>query len=195
MLSQTSRSQCAHICHSPTHIQRSIVSVLRARALPPKISKTIGDRVSRIVRRVWRIFSRYSLASIFVLAVFVCTWVVLSPIDLLTYHFTLERLLPADCYTTIDSDLTTKPEIEKMNSAAATTLVTLLPALLTFAPFPMARMTHLIAYSTGAALVTASMTFGLSTPELPTLLRDRIFRVKDLCSEATVKFYGQSPPA
>lgn len=81
-------------------------------------------------------------------------------------------------------------EFVRLNAAAATTLVTLLPALLTLAPFPIARIRHLVAYSTSAAMITSSMTFGLSTTNISTLAKDRIIRVRDLCMEATIIRYG-----
>lgn len=88
--------------------------------------------------------------------------------------------------------LQAQSEYHQVYTAAATTIVTLLPALLTLAPFPVARIRHLVAYSTGAAMITSSITFGLSTADISTLVRNRVIRVQDLCDKATIKLYGQS---
>lgn len=94
------------------------------------------------------------------------------------------------CSNSTNFRLAITTEFSKLNAAAATTLVTLLPALLTLAPFPIAKIRHLVAYSTSAAMITSSMTFGLSTTNISTLAKDRVIRVKDLCMEATIIRYG-----
>lgn len=101
-------------------------------------------------------------------------------------------LLPIDCYQKINGGLNSTSEIDKVASTAATTVMTLLPALLTFAPFPTARISSLMAFSTGAAILTSAMTLGLSTSKISTLAKDRVMEVKDLCTEATIHFYGRS---
>lgn len=108
--------------------------------------------VTTIVRRIWSIFLRYGIVSILPLSIFAATWYMLiwKDIFLELHSSNLHRILSPACYTRIELDLITKSEIEKLNSAAATTLVTLLPALMTCSPFPMARIKHLVAYSTGS---------------------------------------------
>lgn len=82
-------------------------------------------------------------------------------------------------------------EINKVVGAAATTLMTLLPALLVFGPFPTAEIRAMLPYSTGAALITAGFTLGLATSNIATVGKNRILRVADLCSEATIHLYGE----
>lgn len=81
-------------------------------------------------------------------------------------------------------------EADKMTGAAATTLMTLVPALLVFGPFPTAEIQSIIPYSSLAAFQTVASTMGLSTSSLSTMAKNRIFRVTDFCTPSTIQLYG-----
>lgn len=99
-------------------------------------------------------------------------------------------LKPCKPYERLLADLS---ETEKVAGAAATTLMTLLPALLVFGPFPTAEISAMIACSTWPAFVTAGFTLGLSTSKMITLGKNRIIRVIDLCTRDIIENYGWNP--
>lgn len=84
-------------------------------------------------------------------------------------------------------------ETDKVAAAAGTTLMTLLPALLVFGPFPTAEISAMIRFSTWPALITSGFTLGLATSKMVTLGKNRILRVTDLCTPSTIGYYGWSP--
>lgn len=94
------------------------------------------------------------------------------------------------CYHDPDALLDSLSETEKMTGAAATTLMTLVPGLLVFGPFPTAEIQSIIPYSSVAAFLTVASTMGLSTSSLPTMAKNRIFRVEDFCTPSTIQLYG-----
>lgn len=81
-------------------------------------------------------------------------------------------------------------EFNKVGSAAATTAMTLLPALLTFASLPAAKVRDTVYISTEAAWFTGAVTFGLSVRTVVTLADERSLNVADLCAPSTVLQYG-----
>lgn len=190
-LSQTPFSEFAHVYDSFERVKSLGEHLREALTSVPKISNSLGELVTRIIRRIGRMLLRYGILFIVLVAIFTLVGLVMKRVDIFARDIGLSTVLGLVCYRETERNLKNKSEIEKLNSAAATSLVTLLPALLTLAPFPMARISHLVAYSTGAAMTTASITFGLSATELSTLVKDRAIRVKDLCGEVTINFYGQ----
>lgn len=102
----------------------------------------------------------------------------------------LDYIISPSCRETNNLILINTSEIDKVSSAAATTLMSLLPALLVFGPFPTAQIRAMIPYSTAAALLTSGFTLGLATPNISTIGKNRILRVIDLCTEATIRLYG-----
>lgn len=81
-------------------------------------------------------------------------------------------------------------DFDKLASAVASTIMTLIPALLTFAPLPTARIRYLHFFSTEAAGFTAAMTLGLYSRSISTLAKSRMVKAKDLCTGAMVALYG-----
>lgn len=94
------------------------------------------------------------------------------------------------CYGTLHLLINALSETEKMTGAAATTLMTLVPALLVFGPFPTAEIQSIMPYSSLAAFLTVASTMGLSTSRLSTMAKNRIFRVADFCTPRTIELYG-----
>lgn len=79
-------------------------------------------------------------------------------------------------------------DFDKLASAVASTIMTLIPALLTFTPLRTAKISSLGFLSTEAAFFTAAMTFGLFNKGMHTLARDRTLKVADLCTLQNVFF-------
>lgn len=94
------------------------------------------------------------------------------------------------CWGPLDSFIDKLSESEKMTGAAATTLMTLVPALLVFGHFPTAEIQSIMSYSSLAGLLTVACTMGLSTSSLSTMAKNRIFRVADFCTPSTIQLYG-----
>jgi hypothetical protein len=92
--------------------------------------------------------------------------------------------IPVACREGMNSYLLNSSEFDKIGSAAGTTIVTLIPALLSFAPLGMARVGHLIFFNTEIAMMTAAMTLGLLNKGVVTLAKDRLLKAKDLCENA-----------
>lgn len=83
-------------------------------------------------------------------------------------------------------------EYDKVASAAATTVMTLLPALLTYASLPTARVRGLLFFNIESAMWTAAMTFGLGIRSIATVGKDRVLKVNpDLCGTDIVAMYGR----
>lgn len=134
----------------------------------------------------------YLLSLVIILQLIYLSWGYLFGDGIVVTFDTLSVITPAGCREENNAFLVNRTELDKANGAAATTLVTLLPALLIFAPFPSARISSLIVFSTSAALVTSAITLGLATSSIITLPKERILRVIDICTEATISQYGQS---
>lgn len=81
-------------------------------------------------------------------------------------------------------------EFDKVASAVASTIMVLVPALLSFAPLPTASIRTLLYFNAETALCTAAMTLGLYNKSLSTLSSTAVMRVKDLCGESPIALYG-----
>lgn len=155
-----------------------------------------GDSpLDQIPRRIFRALRRYGIhilcfGGVYCLVLFV-PYGLMSRVIQDGSNSSLQIILPKSCYEDLNSELESINEIEKVGSAAATTIITLLPALLTFSSIPTAKISSLLAFSTGAALLTSGLKFGLPIPNISTLAKDRVIKVKDLCEEATIQFFGQ----
>jgi hypothetical protein len=86
------------------------------------------------------------------------------------------------CANVTDRLLKDASESSKAGSAAATTLMTLLPALLTFALLPTANIRDLIYTSPWIAFWTASMTFGLPVPQFSSVSDGNILTAEEVLS-------------
>jgi len=86
--------------------------------------------------------------------------------------------------TSINADavLNVTNEASKWGSAAATTIMTLLPTLLTLAPLPTANIRDLMYLSPAAAFWTAGLTLGLNVQSRLLVPPERIIRVDKLVS-------------
>lgn len=109
----------------------------------------------------------------------------------LSIHVTLKefKFLPASRVAQISLELSLTSKITKADSATATTLMTLLPALLVSAPFWTTRISSLIMFSTSATFLTAD-TRNLQY-DMMTLPKKKIFKVSNLCAETTIQRYGK----
>lgn len=117
---------------------------------------------------------------------------VLISIRVSLHEFTIDQIIRPECLKGNDEVLKSAGEIWKADAAAASTLMTLLPALLIFGPFPTARIGSLIVYSTLASLITAGFTLGLATTNVMTLPKTKLFRVVDLLMDANLLSSGES---
>lgn len=107
------------------------------------------------------------------------------------YEFSVLYVTPSDgCKEENIGVIEGYDQLEMANTAASSTLMTFLPALLAFSPFPTARISSLIIFSTSAAILTSAFTLGLATSNISTQPRNRIFSVIRLCTNATIKSYG-----
>lgn len=104
-----------------------------------------------------------------------------------------ELQLLATCLEYNNFFLSRMSEADKVATAAGTTLVTLLPALLVFGPFPTAEISAMICYSTWPAVITSGFTLGLATSKMVTIGKNRLLRVIDLCIPSTIEYYGLTP--
>lgn len=105
----------------------------------------------------------------------------------------LDKWFLSPCQKT-NNDLVNKmTETDKVAAAAGTTLMTLLPALLVFGPFPTAEIRAMMPFSTWPALITSGFTLGLATSKMVTLGKNRIVRVVDLCTPSIIGYYGCTP--
>lgn len=124
-----------------------------------------------------------------------CLWVLVAlSWSYFRRDYTINELLliiSNKCLEENNDALSGASEITKASSSAAATLITLLPALLVFGPFPTARIDSLILFSTSAALLTAGLAFGLATSNVKTLRKHKIYKVVDLCTEETIRRYGK----
>jgi len=82
------------------------------------------------------------------------------------------------CAGDITSQLNDTSEINKAGSAAAATLLTLLPALLTFAPLPTANIRELVFVSPWLAFITAGVMLGLPVKQSSVLALERILSAR-----------------
>lgn len=83
-------------------------------------------------------------------------------------------------------------EFDKVASAVASTIMLLVPALLSFAPLPTASIRTLLYFNIEAALCSAAMTLGLYNKSQSTLSSTAMLTVKDLCDESTISLYGSA---
>lgn len=146
--------------------------------------------LARIFNRVIRVLRRYGIHLFILVGMITCavvSWVYTIPRNTTSG---LNILIPQSCSQDIDQQLNDTPEVSKVASSAASTIMTLLPALLTFAPFPTASISALLAVSTGAALLTSGMGLGLPVTSIYTLSKDKIISVKELCTEDIIRRYG-----
>jgi hypothetical protein len=88
------------------------------------------------------------------------------------------------CDESINSDLNKTREVDKAGSAAAATLMALLPALLTFAPIPTSSIRDLMYTSPAVAFWTAGMLFGLPVAKWSLLPSDRVITAKAIFSHS-----------
>jgi hypothetical protein len=86
--------------------------------------------------------------------------------------------IPVSCAGDITAQLNDTSEINKAGSAAAATLLTLLPALLTFAPLPTANIRELVFVSPWLAFITAGMMLGLPVKQSSALALERILSAR-----------------
>lgn len=99
---------------------------------------------------------------------------------------------PVRCRKFYNAILDNTSEFDKLASAVATTVMTLLPALLSFGPLPSARIGSLIYFNAEITFFTAAMTLGLYNTGLITLAKDRIVCVKDLFTRrGDIELYGR----
>lgn len=72
-------------------------------------------------------------------------------------------------------------EFDKVASAVASTIMFLVPALLSFAHLPTASIKNLLCFNTEAAFCTAAMTLGLQNQSLGTLRSTAVIEAKEFC--------------
>ena len=84
------------------------------------------------------------------------------------------------CANSINIFLSDTSEFNKGGYAAGTTLMTLLPTLLSFAPLPTAKIRDSMYTSPWLALLTAGLTFGLPVTQYSTLPDQRTFKADEL---------------
>lgn len=94
------------------------------------------------------------------------------------------------CRPTYNYALVNTSEFDKVASAVASTIMVLVPALLSFAPLPTASIRTLLYFNIEAALCSAAMTLGLYNKSLSTLRSIAVLKVKDFCDERTISLYG-----
>ncbi|KAF8244637.1 hypothetical protein K440DRAFT_635860 [Wilcoxina mikolae CBS 423.85] len=87
------------------------------------------------------------------------------------------------CVNTTNKHIQDASELNKVGAAAATTIMTLLPALLTFALIPTANIRDLIYTSPWLAFWTAWMTFGLPVVQLDSVSSSKIITASDFLGE------------
>jgi hypothetical protein len=96
----------------------------------------------------------------------------------------------SDCQGAYLQILENSDEYDKAASSAATTVMTLVPAMLTFAAMPMASIRSLNFINTRLALFTSALTLGLTMTYKKTLKDEKIMSVPDLCTAAQITKYG-----
>lgn len=92
---------------------------------------------------------------------------------------------PRDNHTLVHTS-----EFDKVASAVASTIMVLVPALLSFAPLPTASIRTLLYFNIEAALCSAAMTLGLYNKSQSTLSSTAVMRASDLCGESTISSHG-----
>ncbi|KAI5847654.1 hypothetical protein DFP73DRAFT_348265 [Morchella snyderi] len=96
----------------------------------------------------------------------------------------------SDCQGAYLEILQNSDEYDKAASSAATTVMTLVPAMLTFAAMPMASIRSLNFINTRLALFTSALTLGLTMTYKKTLMDEKILSVPDLCTPAQIEKYA-----
>lgn len=98
------------------------------------------------------------------------------------------------CEAKINKVLQDTSEYNKWGSTVATTIISLLPALLSFAPLPTANIRDLLYLSPTAACFTAAATLGLPVRTFSPLSKSRVISAKSLLSDGlTAAVYGIQP--
>ncbi|KAF8243570.1 hypothetical protein K440DRAFT_54711 [Wilcoxina mikolae CBS 423.85] len=95
---------------------------------------------------------------------------------------------PSRCKSLVNERLEKTSDYDKWGSSIATTILNLLPTLLTFGPVPTAKLSNLMALSPMVALVTAGMTLGLPVRSIEPF--HRVITVRDLAPDGGVASYG-----
>ncbi|KAF8538332.1 hypothetical protein BDD12DRAFT_981630 [Trichophaea hybrida] len=98
--------------------------------------------------------------------------------------------MPAVCEIDVNGLLGHTSEVDKCGSAAATTIFTLLPSLLTFTPLPTASIDTLFYLSPTAAFLTAGMTLGLPIQHRSTINPENIISATELAPGDWLEFLG-----
>lgn len=96
----------------------------------------------------------------------------------------------SSCQDTYLQILQNSDEYDKASSSAATTVMTLVPAMLTFAAMPMASIRSLNFINTRLALFTSALTLGLTMTYKKTLADDKTLKVTEICEPDHIERYG-----
>lgn len=89
--------------------------------------------------------------------------------------------IPVPCRPNENRILDDTSEFDKVASAVASTIMFLVPALLSFTHLPTASIKNLLAFNTEAAFCTAAMTLGLHNQSLSTLRSTVVIKAKEFC--------------
>lgn len=89
--------------------------------------------------------------------------------------------IPVPCRPDGNRILDSTSEFDKVASAVASTIMFLVPTLLSFADLPTASIKNLLSFNTEAAFCTAAMTLGLRNKSLSTLRSTAMIEGKEFC--------------
>jgi hypothetical protein len=92
---------------------------------------------------------------------------------------------PVECRRRINMFLDVSSQYDQIGMSVSTTLMALVPTLLSFAPLPMAEIRSLLYFNTELALLTAAMTLGLYNKGTSTMKKRNSLTVKDLVTPYT----------
>ncbi|KAF8538794.1 hypothetical protein BDD12DRAFT_981361 [Trichophaea hybrida] len=95
---------------------------------------------------------------------------------------------PSRCKSMVNERLGKTNDYDKWGSSITTTILTLLPTLLTFGPVPTAKFSNLMALSPMVVLVTARMTLGLPVRSIEPF--HRVITVRNFTPDGGVASYG-----
>lgn len=88
--------------------------------------------------------------------------------------------VPVECRRRFNMFLDGSSQYDQIGMSVSTTLMALVPTLLSFAPLPMAEIRSLLYFNTELALLTAAMTLGLYNKGTSTLKKRNLLTVKEL---------------
>lgn len=88
--------------------------------------------------------------------------------------------VPVECRRRFNMFLDESSQYDQIGMSVSTTLMALVPTLLSFAPLPMAEIRSLLYFNTELALLTAAMTLGLYNKGTSTLKKRNSLTVKEL---------------